>query len=393
MLTQTVVAEGEDLGTPTKSQPTPSPTQPSAEDQPPLIESSLDHDSSQDPRVDLKGTGGSGGDQVNLPYDSPLLGGHTSNRVEGILKLEALYALCTNLSKRVLALESVKDAQANKILTLKARIKKLEKRRKNAKSGPTKDDSDKLDAKLDEDIEYIDTEEALNKGRQSIVSTARPDVSTARQELSTSGPKTTPKTLTIFDDEEMTLADNLIKLKDDKAKDKGKGVLEELKSAKKMTKIDFDASQITRDEEIARQLEVELQTEVERERQREEQASMDYITNLYDEVQEHELITDFVPVGSEEDERMIRDINKKDEEESSDKDPDEEGVIDYEVLDKRFSIINWELKFYHCDRHGAEGIYYRIFRSDGTSRWTKTFSEMVTRFDRLDLVELYNLVM
>ncbi|GJX57740.1 hypothetical protein Tco_0287637 [Tanacetum coccineum] len=39
------------------------------------------------------------------------------------------------------------------------------------------------------------------------------------------------------------------------------------------------------------------------------------------------------------------------------------------------------------------GIYYRIFRSDGSSRWIKTFSEMVTRFDRLDLVELYNLVM
>ncbi|GJV39651.1 hypothetical protein Tco_1418091 [Tanacetum coccineum] len=46
--------------------------------------------------------------------------------------------------------------------------------------------------------------------------------------------------------------------------------------------------------------------------------------------------------------------------------PDEEGIIDYEVLDKR---------------------------SDGSSRWIKTFFEMVTRFDRLDLVELYDLVM
>ncbi|GKC88042.1 hypothetical protein Tco_1148691 [Tanacetum coccineum] len=73
--------------------------------------------------------------------------------------------------------------------------------------------------------------------------------------------------------------------------------------------------------------------------------------------------------------------------------PDEEGIIDFEVLEKRFPIINWESKFYHYDRHGAEGIYYRIFRSDGSSRWIKTFSEMVTRFDRLDLVELYNLVM
>ncbi|GJY76594.1 hypothetical protein Tco_0481710 [Tanacetum coccineum] len=73
--------------------------------------------------------------------------------------------------------------------------------------------------------------------------------------------------------------------------------------------------------------------------------------------------------------------------------PDEEGIIDYEVLEKRFPIINWESKFYEFDRHGAECIYYRIFRSDGSSRWIKTFSEMVTRFDRLDLEELYNLVM
>nr|GEW95007.1 putative Gag-Pol polyprotein [Tanacetum cinerariifolium] len=83
-------------------------------------------------------------------------------------------------------------------------------------------------------------------------------------------------------------------------------------------------------------LEVELQAKVERERQREEQASMEYIANLDDKVQvridvdhelavrwtheEHaELITDFVPIGSKKDERMIRDMNEKVEEESGDK--------------------------------------------------------------------------
>nr|GEZ92015.1 hypothetical protein [Tanacetum cinerariifolium] len=176
----------------------------------------------------------------------------------------------------------------------------------------------------------------------------------------TAGPTTTPTTTTIFDDEEMTLADTLIKLKDDKAKDKDKGVLEEPDFAKKMTKSDFDPAQIAKDEEIARQLEVELQAE-----------------GLY--TKEQELITDFVPIGSKEDERRIRDMNKKAEEESSDKgvdstkkrkagsrmkmmsirqktdvdleeeeklnfflkiDPDEEGIIDYEFMDKRFPIIN-----------------------------------------------------
>nr|GEY90862.1 putative ribonuclease H-like domain-containing protein [Tanacetum cinerariifolium] len=441
-----------------------------------------EHDYSQDPRVDLKGTGGSGGDQVNLPYDSPLSGGYTSDRAMGSLNLEALFALCTNLSNMVLALETIKDAQAKEILTLKARIKNLEKRksvskkgRNNAKLGPTKDGSDKLDAELEEDMEYIDTKEALNEERLSIVDTARPDVSTARpyddtarpdistarQELSTAGPTTTRTTTTIFDDEEMTLVDTLNKMKDDKAKgvalkdsestyrparsiltlkplptiypkDKGKGVLEEPESVKKMSKSDFDAAQ------IARQLEVELQAKLavrwtheeqekynvderakllaeyfERRKKQlaEERAtairnkpptktqlrrlmmtflksmgrfthselnkkSFEDIQGLY--MKGYELIAYFVPIGSEEDERMVIDMNKKAEEESSDKgvdsikkrkegsrmkrmskrqktdvdlkeeeklktflkiDPDE-GVIDYEVLDKRFPIIN-----------------------------------------------------
>ncbi|GKA40061.1 hypothetical protein Tco_0732654 [Tanacetum coccineum] len=563
-----------------------------------------------------------------------------------------------------------------------SRMKKLGKKesvskqgRKNAKPGPTLDAFDDLDADLAHGMDYMETEEAVKEGRQSneteelnldadtkvitedkgsgekgvsTVSTARPDIDTARPEVhtanapvSTAGvtistadpevsavePRTPPTTTSIFDDEDITMAQTLIKMKEEKAKekgvafkdvedssrpvrsittlkplpsidpkDKGKGVLEEPEPAKKMTRSDFDAAQVARDAEVARQLEVELQAEVERERQREEQASMDYIANLYDEVQaridaDHELAVrltheeqekytvderakllaefferrkkqlaeeraaairnkpptrtqlrslmmtylkhtgrfkhsqlnkrtleeiqalyikeqeraaNFVPIGSEEDERLIQKMNKKaagvhveevlkepdstkvkvkleeaeqgtkktpgktvkmkarkkarkqthadtDNEHDSKEDerkiesmnkedagesnekvldvskkrkggprmkrmskrkktesdlkeeeglktflkivPDKEGIIDYEVLKKRFPIINWESKFYHYNRHGAEGIYYRIFRYDGSSRWIKTFSEMVTRFDRLDLVELYNLVM
>nr|GEX80642.1 copia protein [Tanacetum cinerariifolium] len=235
----------------------------SSEDQPTLTESSSEHDFSQDPRVDLKGTGRSGGDHVHLPYDSPLSGGHTSDRAEGSLYIEALSALCTSLSNRVLALETG---------------------RKHAKSGPTKDDSDKFDVELDEDMEYMDTEEALNEGRQSTDDTARLDVSTLIK-LNDDKAKGVA-----FKNSESTdrPARSILTLKPFQTidpKDKRKGVLEETDSAKKMTKSDFDAAQIARDEEIARQLEVELQAELERERQREEQTSIDYIANLYDEVQ------------------------------------------------------------------------------------------------------------
>nr|GEV59967.1 copia protein [Tanacetum cinerariifolium] len=531
MLTQAAAEEGEDSRTPAESQPTPYPTQPSAEDQPPLTESSSEHDTSQDPRVNIDGTGGSGWDQVKLPHDSPLLGGHTSDRAEGSLNLEELSALCTNLSNRVLALETVKDVQPKEILTLKARIKKLEKRckpsishhkawlrsvaklskmkklgqmesvskqgRKSAKPRPKLDDSVRLDA---DGVEYMETEEAIDEGRtsnkteelnldadtevivedkgsgkkgESTISTARPKristarpkrVSTAAVTISTADPevsaveaKTPPTTTSIFDDEDINMTKTLIKMKEEKSKekgmafkkvkefdrptrsvltlkplptidpkDKGKAVLKEPK-LKKMTKSSFTHIQLNK-------------------------RTFKEIQALY--IKEQEKVANFMLVGSDEDERLIQKMNEKAadvhkekvleepdiskvlkikarkkaekqtdaDDESSDKGVDslkkrktgprmkrmskrqktdadlkeeehlkiflntaldEEKVVDYEVLEKRFPIINWESKFYHFDRHVAECIYYMIFRSDGSSRWIKNFAEMVTRLMNL----------
>ncbi|GJY11252.1 hypothetical protein Tco_0379437 [Tanacetum coccineum] len=141
--------------------------------------------------------------------------------------------------------------------------------------------------------------------------------------------------------------------------------------------------------------------------------TLEEIQALY--IKEQERAADFVPIGSEKDERMIEKMNKKaagvDEEEvleepdNSDLEeeeqlkaflmiiPDEEGEIDYEVLDKRYPIIDWEFKFYHTDRYGKPHDYYRVFRDDGSSRYIKTFTEMVSKFDRLDFIELHSLVM
>ncbi|GJS93347.1 hypothetical protein Tco_0800315 [Tanacetum coccineum] len=72
---------------------------------------------------------------------------------------------------------------------------------------------------------------------------------------------------------------------------------------------------------------------------------------------------------------------------------EEEENIDYEFLGTRYPIINWESKFYVYGHFGRELIYYRVFRADGSSRWIKTFSEMIKFFDRMDLVEIHSLVM
>ncbi|GJX11646.1 uncharacterized mitochondrial protein-like protein [Tanacetum coccineum] len=267
----------------------------------------------------------------------------------------------------VLALESIKDAQAAEISALKSRIKKLEKKCKpsishhrawlksvnrlsikkrfgkkesvNTIGGGKKvqtttlDDSTVFDDQdADHGMEYMETEEAVDEGRQSgeteevkltddtevVEDKGQVDIDAARQEDSVVEPRTPPTTTSIFDDEDITMAQTLIKMKEEKAKekgvsikdvddssrparsiltlkplptidpkDKGKGVLKE-SPVKKVKRSDLDAAQIAKDAEIARLVHENELAEMEREReerQRQDQASMDYIASLYDEVQ------------------------------------------------------------------------------------------------------------
>ncbi|GJR41067.1 hypothetical protein Tco_1216751 [Tanacetum coccineum] len=68
------------------------------------------------------------------PHDSPLTGVNPPISEEGSLQLAEFMALCTTLQRKVDALEKDKLAQATKILSLKKRVEKLEKRRKSKPS-------------------------------------------------------------------------------------------------------------------------------------------------------------------------------------------------------------------------------------------------------------------
>ncbi|GJQ96800.1 hypothetical protein Tco_0007939 [Tanacetum coccineum] len=336
MLVAHQAPEGEGSKQPIEPQPTPSPTPLVHETKPCGLDSSSSHDTTQDSRDSLKDTNRSEGTQVQSSHDSPLSGDHTSEKAEGGLNLEELFVLCTNLSNRVLALETSKDAQAAEILKLKDQIKKLKrkckpsishhrawlksvkrlslKKRLGRKESISKQRRKMLNLNqlwmplmilmlMGSGKKGGSTEELVSTARPEL-STARPDVDAARQEDSAVEPRTPPTTTSIFNDEDIIMAQTLIKMKEEKAKekgvsikdikdssrparsiltlkplptidpkDKGKSVLEEPEPAKKMTRSDFDAAQIARDAEIARQLQVDLQAEVERERQREEEAS------------------------------------------------------------------------------------------------------------------------
>ncbi|GJS93824.1 putative ribonuclease H-like domain-containing protein [Tanacetum coccineum] len=335
----TEVEEGEGSVQPIEPQPTPFPTQHSVGDQPHVTESSSGPDNTYSPSMNLEGTGGNTGDQVQLSNDSPHSGGNTSERAEGGLNLEELLSLCTNLSNRVLALETAKDAQAAKILKLKTRIKKLEKKSKSSishhrawlksvKRLSMKNSKEIEEQNVTHDTEVLEkggsNEEPVNAAGNIGVSTAVNISTASRPEVSTATPMTPPTTTSVFEDEDIFLADALVMLSD-KAKlkgveikekkdaerparsvltlkplpkidpkDKGKGVLEEEPKPVKVKSKDQGEAQIERDAEIALKVQAELDEEARLERQRQEQASLNYIENLYDEVQvridvDHEL--------------------------------------------------------------------------------------------------------
>ncbi|GJW40013.1 hypothetical protein Tco_0065858 [Tanacetum coccineum] len=178
------------------------------------------------------------------PNDSPLPGGYTPGSDEGRLKLQELMTICTKLSKQVLDLEKEKDAQAVEILRLKKRVKRLERQRKSSTSQPRRRKYEQVES-LDDDL---DEEDASKQGRKNDktnpmlhesdfdgfddetvdaattrVSTTSAPVTTVGVAISTAEPRTPPTTTIVFDDENVTMAmaQTLIKMKEEKAKEKG----------------------------------------------------------------------------------------------------------------------------------------------------------------------------
>ncbi|GJX17466.1 hypothetical protein Tco_0218298 [Tanacetum coccineum] len=173
------------------------------------------------------------------PHDSPLTGGYTPGSDEGRLKLKELMAMCTKLSKQVLDLEKEKDAQAVEILKLKQRVKKLERKRKSSISHPRRriyrqvessdDDLDEEDASkqgrtsdktkpMFKDSDFDDLDDLVDEGMAFVQ-----EKDAENQGVSTAAPRTPPTTITVFDDEDVTMAmaQTLIKMKEEKAKAKG----------------------------------------------------------------------------------------------------------------------------------------------------------------------------
>ncbi|GKA72697.1 hypothetical protein Tco_0778913 [Tanacetum coccineum] len=190
----------------------------------------------------------------STPHDSPLPGGYTPGSDEGRLTLDELITLCTKLSKHVLDLEKEKDAQAVEILNLKKR---------------------------------------------------RRQFSTAGVIISTVEPRTPPTTTTVFDDEDVTMvmAQTLIKMKEQKAKEKGVSLTDVedssriVRPVRSITTLQPLPTIDPKDKELAQRLHEEELAELERaqqERQRQEDDTNAALAKEFDEIQaridvDHEL--------------------------------------------------------------------------------------------------------
>ncbi|GJY66846.1 putative ribonuclease H-like domain-containing protein [Tanacetum coccineum] len=251
----------------------------------------------------------------NTPHDSPLPGVNTPGSDEGSLEINELMDLVTKLSHRVFNLEKVKTTQAKEIASLKRRVTKLEQRQRSRilKNHPFRFGSSRRQSLGKKDVskqgrkhlktqggtEVLDTEKAVNVAGEG-VSTAN-----VPKTVSTVAPRT-PPTTTVFDDEDVTMAmaQTLIKMKEEKAKekgvvikgvedssrpvrsittlqplptidpkDKGKGIIQETKSVEKTKKKVQGDGQMEKDAEVALRLQAELDEELRVERERQEDAS------------------------------------------------------------------------------------------------------------------------
>nr|GEU47520.1 hypothetical protein [Tanacetum cinerariifolium] len=121
------------------------------------------------------------------------------------------------------------------------------------------------------------------------ISTARPDISVARPEVSAAEPKTPPTTTTLFDDEDVTIVDTLVKMKSQIAKEKGvafKDADDSARPIKSITTLQPLPTIDSKDKELDR---------AQKERQKQEEATIAALTEEFDEIQakidvDHELV-------------------------------------------------------------------------------------------------------
>nr|GEX81141.1 hypothetical protein [Tanacetum cinerariifolium] len=173
-------------------------------------------------------------------HEPPLLRVNTLRSGEESMQLMELMELCIKLSNRVLALENNKTAQDLEITHLKMRVKSLDDLEDYSKQGRkiTEIDQDhgislvqhdaKIQGRYDHDTEINTASTSITTASLNItivepITTVSAPITTAGVSVSTVEPSTpSTTTTTIIEDEDLIIAQTLMKMRSEKLKEKAK---------------------------------------------------------------------------------------------------------------------------------------------------------------------------
>ncbi|GKE70285.1 hypothetical protein Tco_1528357, partial [Tanacetum coccineum] len=250
---------------------------------------------------------------LNEPFSLELgsgSGGHTlgsgvntPGSDEGRLKLEELMDMCTKLSKQ--RKSSISHPRRRIYKQVEYSDDDLDEE-DASKQGRISDktnlifkdsDFDDLDDLVDKGMAFVQEKDVENQGKIGV-----DDIEVVKgsgERKCTAAPRTPPTTTTFFDDEDVTMAmaQTLIKMKEEKAKEKGVAIKDVEDSSRLIRSIttlqplptinpkDKCDAQIERDAEVALRLQAKLDEALRVERERQEEASKVVIAEMFDEVQ------------------------------------------------------------------------------------------------------------
>ncbi|GJR13189.1 hypothetical protein Tco_0795841 [Tanacetum coccineum] len=371
----------------------------------------VEHDSSNILRIQSMAT-------LNEPVPQGTSSGvKTLRNREDRLKIMELMEICIKLPDRVLALENIKTTLDLEITSLKMRLKKNE-------------------IGQDEEISWFQEDEET-QGSAPVttagvpVTTASTPITTAGVSISTVEPSTPLTTTILLEDEDLTIAQTLMKMitmmEADyelahrlQAKEQGELTIEERSKL-------FVELMDKRKKHFAKLRAEEIRRKPPTKAQKRNQMST-YLRNMagykhtqlkgksYKEIQmlfdkEIKRVNTFVAMDSEVVESIRKEaVSKK----RAGEELDEESVkrqklhddaekpelqlcleivlrdnepINVESLSTKYPIVDW--KTYVL---GEDKMYYQIIRADGSEKYYKIFSAMLDDFDRQDVLDLYRMV-
>nr|GEU80683.1 ribonuclease H-like domain-containing protein [Tanacetum cinerariifolium] len=221
------------------------------------------------------------------PHDSPLSGGHTPRSDEGFHSFRAGSSKRHSFGRRKVSKQERKNLKSQQMFQdiddVLDEDMKNQKAKEKTIAFKDADDSARPIRSITT-LQPLPTIDLKDKENGS-----RPNISDARPKVNTAEPKTPPTTTTLFDDEDVTIADTLVKMKNQKAKEKIIAFKDADDSARPIRSITTLQPLPTIDLKHK-----DLNEKAITERERQEEASKAALGKMYDEVQaqidvDHEL--------------------------------------------------------------------------------------------------------